>query len=292
MLTSPSKASPARRAHSGAQLPGQRSQDHGARCQRSGRLAARACANPLQPPPPSSKIPLPHEAVPRAPIAQLDRATDYGSVGWGFDSSWVHQSNQQVSAVEPRQLLAGEAPGKQPGQSQLASPTPPAAPDSSGGTSCQRPGADRRHGARSRSGAGWATGRRGTPRGDHPTFKRTYPQPGQIPHGTSFPGWLLLGEDGITSDASPRHAVQAAETVRTVRLSRTHRGSLLRGSPARARAGGGQGQVGRPPAAATTPGTGGGAGWCSVTRCVSAATSARQPSLTTSDRATWAAGGS
>ena len=27
----------------------------------------------------------------RAPIAQLDRATDYGSVGWGFDSSWVHQ---------------------------------------------------------------------------------------------------------------------------------------------------------------------------------------------------------
>ena len=26
----------------------------------------------------------------RAAIAQLDRATDYGSVGWGFDSSWLH----------------------------------------------------------------------------------------------------------------------------------------------------------------------------------------------------------
>jgi hypothetical protein len=32
-----------------------------------------------------------------APIAQLDRATDYGSVGWGFDSSWVHQSNQSLT---------------------------------------------------------------------------------------------------------------------------------------------------------------------------------------------------
>ncbi len=26
-----------------------------------------------------------------APIAQLDRASDYGSEGWGFDSSWAHQ---------------------------------------------------------------------------------------------------------------------------------------------------------------------------------------------------------
>ena len=26
-----------------------------------------------------------------APIAQLDRALDYGSKGWGFDSLWAHQ---------------------------------------------------------------------------------------------------------------------------------------------------------------------------------------------------------
>src|SRR5689334_146491 len=25
-----------------------------------------------------------------APIAQLDRASDYGSEGWGFNSSWAH----------------------------------------------------------------------------------------------------------------------------------------------------------------------------------------------------------
>jgi hypothetical protein len=25
-----------------------------------------------------------------APIAQLDRAPDYGSGGWGFESLWVH----------------------------------------------------------------------------------------------------------------------------------------------------------------------------------------------------------
>ena len=25
-----------------------------------------------------------------APIAQLDRASDYGSEGWGFDSSWAY----------------------------------------------------------------------------------------------------------------------------------------------------------------------------------------------------------
>ena len=29
-------------------------------------------------------------AAPRAPIAQLDRALDYGSRGWGFESSWAH----------------------------------------------------------------------------------------------------------------------------------------------------------------------------------------------------------
>ena len=26
----------------------------------------------------------------KAPIAQLDRASDYGSEGWGFKSSWAH----------------------------------------------------------------------------------------------------------------------------------------------------------------------------------------------------------
>jgi hypothetical protein len=30
--------------------------------------------------------------TPHAAIAQLDRATDYGSVGWGFDSSWLHHT--------------------------------------------------------------------------------------------------------------------------------------------------------------------------------------------------------
>ena len=29
-----------------------------------------------------------------APIAQLDRAFDYGSKGWGFDSSWAHQNRE------------------------------------------------------------------------------------------------------------------------------------------------------------------------------------------------------
>ena len=29
--------------------------------------------------------------TPPAPIAQLDRASDYGSGGWGFNSLWAHQ---------------------------------------------------------------------------------------------------------------------------------------------------------------------------------------------------------
>ena len=33
-----------------------------------------------------------------APIAQLDRAFDYGSKGWGFDSSWAHQ-NRKVAQL-------------------------------------------------------------------------------------------------------------------------------------------------------------------------------------------------
>ncbi len=29
-------------------------------------------------------------------IAQLDRALDYGSKGWGFDSLWVHQIDRKL----------------------------------------------------------------------------------------------------------------------------------------------------------------------------------------------------
>jgi hypothetical protein len=32
----------------------------------------------------------------RAPVAQLDRASDFGSEGWGFDSLRARQSNQRV----------------------------------------------------------------------------------------------------------------------------------------------------------------------------------------------------
>ena len=34
-----------------------------------------------------------------APIAQLDRATDFGSVGWGFNSLWARQFKTQILAV-------------------------------------------------------------------------------------------------------------------------------------------------------------------------------------------------
>src|ERR1700736_6639698 len=60
---------------------------------------------PCRAEPPSSTMPLPHGLRARAPIAQLDRATDYGSVGWGFDSSWVHQSNQQLTSFARTRLL-------------------------------------------------------------------------------------------------------------------------------------------------------------------------------------------
>jgi hypothetical protein len=48
----------------------------------------------------------------RAAIAQLDRATDYGSVGWGFDSSWLHQLPQpeQLSSVGPPSWRYGTVP--------------------------------------------------------------------------------------------------------------------------------------------------------------------------------------
>lgn len=33
----------------------------------------------------------------RALIAQLDRALDYGSKGWGFDSLWAHQLESKLA---------------------------------------------------------------------------------------------------------------------------------------------------------------------------------------------------
>lgn len=32
----------------------------------------------------------------QAPIAQLERASDYGSEGWGFKSSWAHLYYLQI----------------------------------------------------------------------------------------------------------------------------------------------------------------------------------------------------
>ena len=32
-------------------------------------------------------------------VAQLDRATDYGSVGWGFDSFQVHQKEKMFKWI-------------------------------------------------------------------------------------------------------------------------------------------------------------------------------------------------
>ncbi len=48
-------------------------------------------------------------AVFRAPIAQLDRASDYGSEGWGFKSSWarhIHQWRKGRAAPSIRRLVA------------------------------------------------------------------------------------------------------------------------------------------------------------------------------------------
>src|SRR6185436_18937441 len=44
----------------------------------------------------------PVRGPPRAAIAQLDRATDYGSVGWGFDSSWLHHFSHLEKPVKSR----------------------------------------------------------------------------------------------------------------------------------------------------------------------------------------------
>src|ERR1700674_475513 len=35
------------------------------------------------------------------PPFSAHKTTVYGSVGWGFDSSWVHQSNQQLTPSTP-----------------------------------------------------------------------------------------------------------------------------------------------------------------------------------------------
>src|SRR5207244_10906295 len=43
-----------------------------------------------------------------APIAQLDRALDYGSRGWGFESSWAHSDShdsQGLQELDDRVLL-------------------------------------------------------------------------------------------------------------------------------------------------------------------------------------------
>ena len=37
--------------------------------------------------------------VPFAPIAQLDRASDYGSEGWRFESSWAHCTSQDFNGA-------------------------------------------------------------------------------------------------------------------------------------------------------------------------------------------------
>src|SRR5262245_11934979 len=37
----------------------------------------------------------------RAPVAQLDRAPDYGSGGWGFKSLRARHTNQQLFATSP-----------------------------------------------------------------------------------------------------------------------------------------------------------------------------------------------
>ena len=34
-----------------------------------------------------------------APIAQLDRALDYGSRGWGFDSLWAYQIDTKLGKI-------------------------------------------------------------------------------------------------------------------------------------------------------------------------------------------------
>ena len=44
-----------------------------------------------------------------APVAQLDRALDYGSKGWGFDSSRAHDGTKPASPGEGRDGAADRA---------------------------------------------------------------------------------------------------------------------------------------------------------------------------------------
>ena len=44
-----------------------------------------------------------------APVAQLDRALDYGSKGWGFDSSRAHHGTKPASPSEGRSEAAARA---------------------------------------------------------------------------------------------------------------------------------------------------------------------------------------
>ena len=44
-----------------------------------------------------------------APIAQLDRASDYGSGGWGFKSSWAHHLSFAQAELEPGPRTKGVA---------------------------------------------------------------------------------------------------------------------------------------------------------------------------------------
>ena len=41
---------------------------------------------------PKEEFEIPRQAKPKAPVAQLDRASDFGSEGWGFKSLQAHQS--------------------------------------------------------------------------------------------------------------------------------------------------------------------------------------------------------
>src|SRR5215475_10283656 len=50
---------------------------------------------------PRVQIPLSPPLSSRAPVAQLDRAPDYGSGGWGFKSLRARHTNQQFTRHKP-----------------------------------------------------------------------------------------------------------------------------------------------------------------------------------------------
>src|SRR5690606_41740638 len=67
------------------------------------------------------------EAAPRrrevnvdvAPVAQLDRALEYGSKGWGFDSSRAHHGTKPASPSEGRSEAAAPAASRRGGVPKL-----------------------------------------------------------------------------------------------------------------------------------------------------------------------------